>query len=105
MALKESISKTEELSTKVEETTSNVRKFTKEELKSLTDLQSKSQNATLQFGQLALNKIKLEQQETSLKNYIKSLEEEETKLAKDLSDKYGKGTIDIETGEFTPLEN
>jgi len=105
MALKESISKTEELSTKVEETTSNVQKFTKEELKSLTDLQSKSQNATLQFGQLALNKIKLEQQETSLKNYIKSLEEEETKLAKDLSDKYGKGTIDIETGEFTPLEN
>ena len=104
MALKESILKTEELSTKVEETTSNVQKFTKEELKSLTDLQSKSQNATFQFGQLALNKIKLEQQETSLKNYIKSLEEEETKLAKDLSDKYGKGTIDIETGEFTPSE-
>ena len=104
MALKESPSKVEESVESVEESTSKVQKFTKEELDSLTDLQVKTQNATLQFGQLALNKIRLEKQEASLKNYIKSLEEEEAKLAKDLSDKYGKGSIDIETGEFTPSE-
>ncbi len=88
----------------VKESTSEVKKFTEEELKSLTDLQAKSQNVTLQFGQLYLSKIKVEEQETALKQYAKSLEEEEAKLAKDLSDKYGKGSINIETGEFTPVK-
>ena len=51
-----------------------------------------------------LTKIRLEEQEAALKAYVKNLEEEEAKIAKDLSDKYGKGSIDIETGEFTPIE-
>ena len=97
MALKESPSK-------VEESPAKVQKFSKEELEQLTTLQSKSQNATLQFGQLYLSKIRLEEQETALKAYVKNLEEEEAKIAKDLSDKYGKGSINIETGEFTPIK-
>jgi len=79
-------------------------KFTEEELEQLTTLQTKSQNATFQFGQLYLSKIKLEEQEASLKNYIKSLEDEERQIAQDLTDKYGKGSINIETGEFTPTD-
>jgi len=97
MALKESLAK-------VEESPAKVQKFSKEELEQLTTLQSKSQNATLQFGQLYLSKIRLEEQETALKAYVKNLEEEEAKIAKDLSDKYGKGSINIETGEFTPIK-
>ena len=79
-------------------------KFTEEELITLKNIQTKSQNATFQFGQLYLNKIKLEEQETILKNQIKELEQEEAQIAKQLSDKYGKGSIDIDTGEFTPTE-
>ena len=79
-------------------------KFTEDELKSLKSLQNQSQVATLQFGQLYLSKIRLEEQEVTLKNYVKSLGEEEARIAKELSDKYGKGSIDIETGEFTPVE-
>jgi len=79
-------------------------KFTEEELEQLTTLQTKTQNATFQFGQLYLSKIRLEEQETSLKNYIRSLEEEEKTIAQDLTDKYGKGSINMETGEFTPTE-
>ena len=85
-------------------TTPEVKQFTEEELKSLTDLQTRSQNTTLQFGQLYLAKIRLEEQETALKNYAKSIEEEEANLAKELSDKYGKGSINIDTGEFTPIK-
>ena len=85
-------------------TTPKVQKFTKEELESLTLLQSKSQNTTLQFGHLYQSKIRLEEQEVLLKNYVKDLEKEEAKIAKDLSDKYGKGSINIDTGEFTPTE-
>ena len=79
-------------------------KFTEEELKALKTLQNQSQLATLQFGQLYLTKLKLEEKETNLKNQLKQLEQEEAKIAQQLSDKYGKGSIDIETGEFTPIE-
>jgi len=111
MALKESPSKVEESPAKVEESvakveesTSKVQKFSKEELEALTSLQVQTQNITMRLGQLYVSKLKLEEQETSLKAYVKSLEEEEAKMAKNLSDKYGKGSIDIETGEFTPSE-
>tara|TARA_Y100000389_G_scaffold191935_1_gene218835 strand:- start:494 stop:754 length:261 start_codon:yes stop_codon:yes gene_type:complete len=79
-------------------------KFTEDELKSLKSLQNQSQVATLQFGQLYLSKLRLEEQETTLKNQLKQLEQEEAKAAQTLTEKYGKGTIDIESGEFTPTE-
>ena len=79
-------------------------KFTEEELTSLKEIQSKSQSATLKCGQLYLSKLRLEEQESFLKSQIKELEQEEANIAQQLSDKYGKGSIDIETGEFTPTE-
>ena len=79
-------------------------KFTEDELKSLKSLQNQSQVATLQFGQLYLSKLRLEEQEITLKNQLKQLEQEEAKAAQTLTEKYGKGTIDIESGEFTPTE-
>ena len=79
-------------------------KFTEEELTTLKSIQAKSQNATFQFGQLYLSKIRLEEQETILKNQIKELGQEEAQFAQQLTNKYGKVSIDIETGEFTPTE-
>ena len=78
--------------------------FTEEELKALKSLQNQSRVATLQFGELYLSKFRLEERETALKNQLKQLEQEEAKIAQQLTEKYGKGTIDIETGEFTPTE-
>ena len=75
-------------------------KFTEEELKSLKDLQSKMDNITLSFGQTTIQKEILEAQENVLKNDLFKLKTQETELAKLLSDKYGKGTLDIESGEF-----
>ena len=88
----------------VKESTPEVKKFSKEELEQLTTLQKKTQQSTFQFGQLYLSKIKLEEQETALKNYVISLEKEEAELAEALSTKYGKGSINIDTGEFTPVK-
>ena len=79
-------------------------KFTKEELTSLKTIQSKSQEATLKCGQLYLSKLRLESQEKFLQDQIKELEQEEATIAQQLTNKYGKGSIDIETGEFTPTE-
>ena len=79
-------------------------KFSEEELKALQSLQNQSQVATLKFGQLYLSKLRLDEEETKLKNQLKQLEQEEIKIAQQLTDKYGKGSLDIETGEFTPTE-
>ena len=55
------------------------------------------------MGSLYVNKIKLEENEVMLKNQLKDLEKKEADLALKLSKKYGKGSIDIETGTFTPI--
>ena len=79
-------------------------KFTEEELTTLKTIQSKSQEATFKCGQLYLSKLRLEAQEKFLQNQIQELEQQEATIAKQLTEKYGKGTIDIESGEFTPVE-
>ena len=37
------------------------------------------------------------------KEVLAELEKQEVNLAKTLSDKYGKGSIDLESGTFTPI--
>jgi hypothetical protein len=78
------------------------KKFTEQEIQEIQTLQSQINQITYQFGQLSLSKIKLEENENHLKSQLKSLDEKEITLAKTLSTKYGKGTLDIETGEFVP---
>ena len=78
--------------------------FTNEEITNLRSLQAKFSNAAVQFGQLKISQIKLEESETILKNALVELEKEEASLAKSLTEKYGQGTLDIETGTFNPAE-
>jgi|TARA_Y100001963_G_C6733486_1_gene425094 uncharacterized protein (DUF2164 family) len=79
-------------------------KFTEEELKKIQDLQLKMGNITSKLGSLYYNKIKLEEQEKTIKEELSSIENEELKLANELTSKYGKGSLDIESGEFTPAK-
>ena len=76
--------------------------FSEEELKEIKDLRMSLNTLTFQFGQLSVEKIKLEEQENIFKNQFKDLENKEISIAKKLSSKYGKGSIDIETGTFIP---
>jgi hypothetical protein len=78
--------------------------FTPEELNTLRKFQYELENLVLQLGKMQLSKIKLEEQDTLLKNELKNMEIEEQKLAQTLTDKYGKGSLDIETGVFTSIE-
>ena len=67
-------------------------------------LRTELNQVIIQFGQLSVNKIQLEDQEIYLKEQLSSIEKKESDLAKNLSDKYGKGSIDLETGTFIPSE-
>lgn len=79
-------------------------KFTDEELKNLQEIQKTYQQITLAFGQNVVAKMNLDERENSLKNLLSETKEKENTLAKSLTDKYGKGSLDIASGEFTPLK-
>ena len=76
--------------------------FSEEELNELKELKTKISELNMQFGQLYINKVKLEEQETILKKQLVEVETKETSIAKALSTKYGEGSINLETGTFTP---
>ena len=76
--------------------------FSEEELKDIKDLRFSLDKITFQLGQIVVEKIQLEKSENQLKNQLKDLEIKEASIVKNLSSKYGKGSIDIETGTFIP---
>ena len=80
------------------------KQLTPEELEMLKTLQTKTHQLTLQLGQLYISKNRLEEQEVNFKNYLKTLEQEESTLAKSLSDKDGNGSLDLDTGKITIVE-
>ena len=76
--------------------------FSQQELNEIKTLRDNLSELTFQLGQLSIQKIKLEDEEKKLINRLNLLEEKETSIAKKITDKYGKGSIDLETGTFTP---
>lgn len=80
-------------------------KFTEEEVKNLQELQSTYQQITLAFGQVSVSRMALDEREQSLKNTLNDTKSKENDLAKSLTEKYGKGSLNIETGEFTPIKD
>ena len=87
-------------------------KFTEEELKSLSDLAQGYQTTQAAFGQLRVQKILLQQQsegleeaEIKLEADYTSLQDNERDIVKHLNEKYGPGSLDPQTGVFTPVES
>ena len=77
-------------------------KFTEEELKQVQNLQKSYVNVQNQFGQLKLAQIKLNEQEIQLEDSLKEIQNEEKKFLNGITEKYGQGTLNPETGLFTP---
>ena len=87
-------------------------KFTDDELKQLQGLQTSYQEKQLQFGQLKVQRILLQQQsdaleeaEVQLEEDYKVVQETERGIVKQLNKKYGPGSLNPETGVFTPTES
>ena len=74
--------------------------LTKEEIKTITNLQTKEEKFISQLGTLEYQLQILLKQKKELEDSISPLQVEKEKLAKSLQDKYGEGSIDISTGEF-----
>ena len=77
-------------------------KFTVEELKSLSDLQQSYQRITNSYGQIALAKHNLEEQEAAVKSEFENTRKQEQNLLNSITEKYGPGQLNPQTGVFTP---
>jgi hypothetical protein len=85
------------------------KQFTKEELEEVQNLRGRMSQLVANFGELKLEQILHEKKSESLKNLDASLNKEysdiqtkELELVKVFNEKYGKGTLDLDSGTFTP---
>ncbi len=79
-------------------------KLSQEEIDQIKQLQSNQQALVGQFGQVEYQLQLLEMQKDKLVETIGALQEEETKIGQGLNEKYGNGTVDLESGVFTKTE-
>ena len=80
-------------------------KFTEEELTQVQNIQKSYISVQTQFGQLKLSQIRLDEQEVQLEDALKNIQSEEKKFLDGITEKYGQGSLNPETGVFTPTEN
>jgi hypothetical protein len=77
--------------------------LTQEEIKLLKDIQSNQQSLLNVFGDIEYKIQILELDKQNLKLQLQKQLEEETKIGKQLQEKYGNGNINLEKGEFIPV--
>ncbi len=77
--------------------------LTQEEIQSLKTIQTNQSNLVQALGTVEYRIQLLELDKQALKSQLQKQVEEETKIAKELQEKYGDGNIDLEKGEFIPV--
>ena len=74
----------------------------KSEIDELSTLKNKFQDLVVVIGNTELQQIELTKRKRQLEEALENIQEEERVLAKKLEDKYGQGTISLDSGEFLP---
>jgi hypothetical protein len=77
---------------------------TTEELQSLKNIQQKRDKLTIDFGYIEVQIQELELQKEMLIEFLTQLKKEEEQISQEISGRYGKGSVDLNSGEFTVLE-
>lgn len=80
-------------------------KLTIEEVEKLQEIQQKNAAVANELGNLEVTKLQIEARRNEIIEYFNNLKTEEQTLGKELSDKYGNGSIDLEKGEFISSSN
>ena len=88
---------------------SETKQFTKEELVEVQALRDRMSKLVANFGELKLEQIMHEQKaqkiktvEETLNNEYANIQKTELELVKRFNEKYGRGTLDLESGTFSP---
>lgn len=77
-------------------------KLSEIEINQLNDIKNTRNSCIMEFGNISIIRKQLEDRETAALARWNSIQTSERTLAKSLENKYGVGTVNIETGEFLP---
>ena len=85
------------------------KKFTQDELAKIVELRESNSQKISEFGQVELEILltnqrmdALQDAKAKLQDEYVGLQDKEKELVKELNDKYGSGTVDLDSGEFIP---
>ena len=81
-----------------------IKKLTEEEVLKLKTLQTQFQELIIAVGDTETQIMEIELRKEKFKSDLIQLKQQESVLVKELEDKYGNGSISLETGEFIPLK-
>jgi hypothetical protein len=76
--------------------------LTQEEIQQVTKLREEFNSLTISAGEIEMQIINLQLQKEQIKDNFKKLQTQESVIVNEFEEKYGKGTISLETGEFIP---
>jgi seryl-tRNA synthetase len=79
-------------------------KLNEEQIAKLKELQQKNNQLSLELGNLLRQQWMVETMIQKGKELIEEVSKEESELMKALEEEYGKGSVNLETFEFTPQE-
>jgi|TARA_R110000851_G_scaffold171940_1_gene318302 hypothetical protein len=90
---------------------SETKKFTDEELKKVQSLRDRMSTLVANFGELKLEQLlqekkaaNIETVESTLNLEYENIQAMELELVKLFNEKYGRGTLDLDSGTFTPVK-
>ena len=80
-------------------------KFSDDELKSISEIRTAYSEITNRFGQIQLTKYNIQKQEEQAEIDFETVKVKEKEILNSITEKYGPGTLDPNTGVFTPSES
>ena len=75
-------------------------KLSSEEIEALEKIKKHNQSIVKEFGLINIAQLNLDSRKARAENFLSELRKSEVDVAKALEDKYGKGTVNLTTGEF-----
>lgn len=79
-------------------------KLTEDELQKISDIQTRTQTIQVELGKLELAKMDIESRRKTVERFIDESRNVEAELARELQEKYGKGTINLDEKVFVADE-
>ena len=78
--------------------------LTQEEIEKIKNLKQQFEDLTGVAGNVEIQIMNLKLQKDQIKSNLQQLQQQEKVIAQELEEKYGDGTISLESGEFLPKE-
>tara|TARA_B100000900_G_C20320267_1_gene609854 strand:- start:163 stop:408 length:246 start_codon:yes stop_codon:yes gene_type:complete len=79
-------------------------KLTEQELQQLNNFKTSRQNIILEFGNISILRRQIDERESKAAQLWAGFNKSQEEFAVSLEKKYGRGTVDTDTGEFLPID-